>query len=275
MFQFPESPRSTSSYLSDLSSSPPKLDPNTLALLDSYFSEKADEERRFNEIAAERAAAQIAGLALETSDEKEAEDKPMLSVADFRLAFGEDWQLSQFWYTERFATTLATHLHSICTPATKIAFVCCPTGFVAFQHMKPLPGAILLEFDQRFAVLSPKQFIPYDLDEPDDFPESLNGSVNIVVVDPPFLNEITNTKLAKTICQILHPTQGKLLVITSTSVEDVLFRIYNRPPIGPLRRTQINVEHRQLANDFACWGSWEQAERLGKDVEEQGTGTSL
>jgi len=99
MMHFPESPRSTSSFLSDLSSSPPKLDPNTLALLDSYFNEKAEEERRFNEIAAERAAAHIAGLALEAHEDEEKEGlvKPMLSVADFRLAFGEDWQLSQFW----------------------------------------------------------------------------------------------------------------------------------------------------------------------------------
>jgi hypothetical protein len=94
--QFPESPRSTCSFFSDLSGSPPKLDPNTLALLDVYFNEKADEERRFNEIALERAAAHIAGLALEV-DDYEKEDKPMVSVANFRLTFGEDWQLSQFW----------------------------------------------------------------------------------------------------------------------------------------------------------------------------------
>jgi len=90
MMHFPESPRSTSSFHS---ASPPKLDPNTLALLDAFFNEKADEERRFNEIASERAAAQIAGLALDDGKE----EKPMVSVADFRLAFGEDWQLSQFW----------------------------------------------------------------------------------------------------------------------------------------------------------------------------------
>jgi hypothetical protein len=97
MMQFPESPRSTSSFFSDISGSPPKLDPNTIALLDAFFNEKADEERRFNEIASERAAAQIAGLALEADDDCQKEEKPMVSVADFRLAFGEDWQLSQFW----------------------------------------------------------------------------------------------------------------------------------------------------------------------------------
>ena len=96
-------------------------------------------------------------------------------------------------YTESFANKLAETLHSLCEPNTKVAFMCCPTAFVAFQHMKRLDNAMLLEYDQRFAVLSPKQFIPYDLDEPDIFPESIKGSIELAVVDPPFLNEVNDT----------------------------------------------------------------------------------
>ena len=94
MIEIPSSSQSVSSA-SHTSGSPPRLDPNVLALLDTHFREKAEEERLFQEIAAERAAAHIAGLALDDADA--VEDKPMLSVAEFRLAFGEDWQLSQFW----------------------------------------------------------------------------------------------------------------------------------------------------------------------------------
>lgn len=93
----PESPRST---FSGLSGSPPKLDLNTIALLDSFLSTKAEEERRFNELA-EQAAAHVAGLALDAhTDEEEVKEmveKPMISVEEYRLVFGEDWQLSQFW----------------------------------------------------------------------------------------------------------------------------------------------------------------------------------
>jgi hypothetical protein len=59
--------------------------------------------------------------------------------------------------------------------------------------MKRLENAKLLEYDQRFAVLSPRQFIPYDIDEPEDVPEYLNGTVEIVVADPPFLNEVCSS----------------------------------------------------------------------------------
>jgi len=169
-------------------------------------------------------------------------------------------------YTETFANRLAETLHSLCDSTTKVVFMCCPTAFVAFQHKKRLDNAMLLEFDQRFAVLSPKQFIPYDLDEPDIFPESLKGSVELAVVDPPFLNEVTNRKVVQTLRQILHPTKGKLFLITSTSIEDILYKLYDRPPLGPLRRTPMKIEHDKLVNDFALWGSWDGAKRLCMDT---------
>lgn len=93
LLRIPESPRSTTSSFSGLSGSPPSLDPNTLALLESFLSSKEEEERRFNELA-EQAAARVAALALNMHVE---DDPPMMSVDEYRLAFGEDWQLSQFW----------------------------------------------------------------------------------------------------------------------------------------------------------------------------------
>ncbi|KJA13626.1 hypothetical protein HYPSUDRAFT_195691, partial [Hypholoma sublateritium FD-334 SS-4] len=166
-------------------------------------------------------------------------------------------------YSEKSANSLAAHLHALCTPATQIAFLCCPTAFVAFQHRAALPGARLLEVDQRFAVLAPRQFVPYDIDEPADVPAALHGAVEIAVADPPFLNEVTNAKLRTTLRKILHPTKGRLVLLTSTSVEEVLAKVYDAPPLGPLRRTAFDPEHGQLANSFACWGSWAGAESFG------------
>lgn len=60
--------------------------------------------------------------------------------------------------------------------------------------MKQLAGVKLLEFDRRFSILSPSQFVPYDLDEPDKFPNSLKGTFDFAVVDPPFLNEVSLTR---------------------------------------------------------------------------------
>ncbi|KAE9397256.1 hypothetical protein BT96DRAFT_966267 [Gymnopus androsaceus JB14] len=194
----------------------------------------------------------------------------MLSVDEYKIAFGEDWQLSQFWYTTPFANRLAESIYQICPDSsTNVAFLCCPTGFVAFQHLYgPRNTTRLLEFDQRFSVLAPELFVPYDINEPDDFPDSLKCSVDIAVVDPPYLNERTNQKLAQTLRQILRPN-GKLIILTSKSVEPVLHEIYSEAPLGPLRECALVVEHGRLANDFACWGSWNGAENFGEEFAEE------
>ncbi|ESK82288.1 n-6 adenine-specific dna methyltransferase 2 [Moniliophthora roreri MCA 2997] len=252
MLEGPESPRSV--YTS-LSCSPPMLDPGTQSILHSFLSERDQERALFSQLTQQTIATRGFIDPGEVLADEDDEVPPMLNVDDYRVAFGEDWQLSQFWYSTAFATRLAQSIRSITRPSDNIAFLCCPTAFVAFQHEYSSKNARLLEFDKRFSVLDPKRFIPYD--------ESLRGTVDVAVVDPPFLNEVTNKNLATTLRQILNPKRGKLVMITSTSVENVLDEVYSQPPLGALRRAVLEVEHGQLANDFACWGSWDGAERFG------------
>ncbi|KAF9446783.1 hypothetical protein P691DRAFT_761334 [Macrolepiota fuliginosa MF-IS2] len=248
---------------SDLSGSPPSLNPATLALLDDFLSSKAEEEQRFQQLMADREAGHVAGLQADGSTGIRGE-KDIMDVDEYRLAFSEDWQLSQFWYSTSFANRLAGLIGEIePSPNASIAFVCAPTAFVAFQNLYPRPQTRLLEVDQRFAVLTPSHYVPYDLNEPDSFPAELKGSFDLAIVDPPFLNEVTNAKLIQTLRQILKPT-AKLILVTSTSVEDVIAKLYDAPPLGPMRKTELMVEHGQLANDFACWGSWDGAEIFGR-----------
>lgn len=52
---------------------------------------------------------------------------------------------------------------------------------------------LLLEYDQRFAVAAASsgggQFVHYDL-EADNIPDTIKGTVELAVVDPPYLNEV-------------------------------------------------------------------------------------
>lgn len=79
--------------------------------------------------------------------------------------------------------------------------------------------------------------------------------------------QVTNRKVIQTLRQILHPTRGKVLLLTSTSIEPTLHKLYAEAPLGPLRKTALTVEHGKLANDFACWGSWDGAEDFGKNSD--------
>lgn len=113
--------------------------------------------------------------------------------------------------------------------------------------------------DDRFALCAGDDaFVHYDLDEPEAVPADLVGKVDIAVADPPFLNEATNRKLAKTLSLLLKPDTGKLVLLTSTSVEDILPTIYDKPPLGPLKRLPLKVEHaNQLSNPFAIFASFD------------------
>lgn len=98
-------------------------------------------------------------------------------------------------YLNRYSTSFAIRLADLidelepCSEAS-IGFICSPTAYVAFQRQHPRLNTRLLEVDKRFAVLAPSQYIPYDLNEPDNFPKELTQSFDLAVVDPPFLNEV-------------------------------------------------------------------------------------
>ncbi|GAA5887199.1 hypothetical protein JCM3774_000621 [Rhodotorula dairenensis] len=240
---------------SSRSSSPPlQLDPSTLAALSSFYDEQAEAERQFQEL--EKKAHDRLVAAQEGKPAGEPEQ--MMSVDEFRRLFGEDWQLSQFWYSASFAARFSRFLYSLCTPRTRIAFLSCPTAYIGFQHENPLPDAWLWEYDTRFKLVAGDKFVHYNLEEPELYPDDLRGTVDIAIADPPFLNEVTNRYFATTLRSLLKP-DGKLILLTSTSVATILPKVYTDAPIGPLRRTTMQVEHAggRLQNDFACWASWD------------------
>ena len=91
--QLPSRSSSASSCRSD--SPPLRLDPSTLALLDAFLLDKAEEEKRFKALEEEANAAHFA--AATRSEDAEEKEPSMMSVAEYKAAFGENWQLSQFW----------------------------------------------------------------------------------------------------------------------------------------------------------------------------------
>ncbi|KAL7415529.1 putative N6-adenine methyltransferase-domain-containing protein [Mrakia frigida] len=264
----PGSPSSSRSF-----SPPLELDPATLAILGSFMADKAEEERRFQELA-EKAQAVF-------DEVGEQEEEKMMSVDEFRRVVSEDFGMSQFWYSTPFAYSLAKSIRSLCpTPQTRVAFLCSPTGYVAFQSLNPLPRTLLFEYDARFDVLpvvgrdrristGPSKeeggFVKYDLHEPEKWDKQLEGTVDIAVVDVPYLNEKTNALVAQTLSTLLSPS-AKLLVLTSTSVPfEVLSRVYTLPQLGSLKRCEhAKVEHEggRIQNAFGMWGTWDGAENF-------------
>lgn len=107
--------------------------------------------------------------------------------------FKEDWQLSQFWYTEETANILADALLKGADPETVIAIVSAPSVYAAIQkrpkELIPTEHIFLFEYDTRFELLAGKEhYFFYDYVNPLGISDKLKGKVNRILIDPPFLN---------------------------------------------------------------------------------------
>ena len=130
-------------------------------------------------------------------------------------AFTEDWNASQFWYSDETAMVLARQLLEGATDETRIAVVSAPSAFIQLKNLlvsgavgvgkemhadlrqnsgevKCRPQIKLLEYDERFAVF--KEFVRYDFEKAIQLPAELKGSFDVIICDPPFLSQDCQTK---------------------------------------------------------------------------------
>ncbi|KAL8821341.1 MAG: hypothetical protein Q9223_000606 [Gallowayella weberi] len=133
----------------------PQLSADTLAILGDFYSERAQNEKQFEDLKAQKAQDRV--------------EAPLSMTM-----FSEDWNASQFWYSDETAILLAEQLLKDSTKDTKIAVVSAPSVFVQIKNRLLLTGreesasetpqVTLLEFDQRFGVF--EEFVHYDFQSP-------------------------------------------------------------------------------------------------------------
>lgn len=175
--------------------------------------------------------------------------------------FTEDWNASQFWYTDDTARALARSLLS--HNPNRIVVISAPSAFAALKYVlhheyadKPKPEIVLLEYDTRFGVWP--EFVKYDYTQPTRLPVEMKGTFDAVIVDPPFLSDECQTKAALTVRWLARDwsSEGlKILACTGERMGDLVKRLYGR--VGA-RETDFVVEHGSgLGNEFRCFGNFE------------------
>ena len=105
----------------------------------------------------------------------------------------------------------------------------------------------LFEFDTRFDVYG-RQFIHYDYSHPLEFrlSQELKSSVDLIVVDPPFLSEECLTKTLETV-RFLLKDGGKVVLCTGAVMEPIAAK-------DGLKMTTFFPGHQNgLSNDFRCY----------------------
>jgi len=228
----------------------PQLPADTLQLLQAFHTERHARTKQFEDLKAQA----------ESNFGEHGEISMDL--------FGEDWNASQFWYSDETARTLARQLLAEATKDSCIALVSAPSAYVALRNIlrhrqvTDRPRLVLLEYDQRFQVLGP-DFVPYDFEHPLRLPDELKGKFDRIICDPPFLSDDCQTKTALTARFLARswvtpqdPDQGvRLITCTGERMEPVIGKLYGK--IG-VQTTTFEPEHSKgLSNEFRCYANFE------------------
>lgn len=182
--------------------------------------------------------------------------------------FGEDWNSSQFWYTDETAHTLARQLLEGADIDSNIAVVSAPSVYVALRNIlceddlsTAKPRLCLLEYDKRFEVFG-SDFVPYDYQNPLRLPRELKGKFDRIICDPPFLSEDCQTKTALTVRFLARdwsPPNGdrglRIISCTGERMAGVMERLYGKIKI---KTTSFEPKHSKgLSNEFRCYSNFE------------------
>lgn len=180
--------------------------------------------------------------------------------------FGEDWNVSQFWYTESTANLLARQLLKGSTKDSKIAVVSAPSAYVALRNVladqdsTATPQLCLLEYDRRFEVVG-SDFQFYDFQQPLRLPAELKGKFDRIICDPPFLSEDCQTKAALTVRFLAKNWSNdsddglRFISCTGERMESTILKLYGK--IGT-KTTDFDPEHSKgLSNEFRCYANFE------------------
>ncbi|CAG2011884.1 unnamed protein product, partial [Fusarium graminearum] len=174
------------------------LSSHALAALAEFHAEKDAHEKTFQKLrtgAAPRAGAGLGVVEPEDEDPvaEDVDDQP-LSMA----AFTEDWNESQFWFLDETALALADQLLDGASSSSTIGVVSTPSVFIALKNrlrfwpVEDRPKLVLFEHDHRFSVFP--EFVFYDFQRPLQLPLNLKGSLDSVIIDPPFFSNDCQTK---------------------------------------------------------------------------------
>lgn len=229
-----------------------QLSAHALAALLEFKDEEMQKQQEFQKL-------------IDKANEEEAERKKREQGMQL---FKENWQLSQFWYCDETADIFADALLEGADEDTVIAVISTPSVYAAILR-KPAEQIgtkhiYLLEFDQRFSILSGEdKFLYYDFNKPLELGGKLNGKVDRLIVDPPFLNEYCQTNFSITAHALMAPHSNektkygvekhRFISSTGERMADVITKVHPGVKI-----TDFYPEHANgLSNEFRCYADFE------------------
>ncbi|XP_015118254.1 EEF1A lysine methyltransferase 1 [Diachasma alloeum] len=206
----------------------PQLSASTLAALQEYYTECQEREDQMKKIM--------------NNDRVNNGQEEIDNVT-----FGEDWQLSQFWYDDETVNTLVKGAIRATGVDGKIGLISCPTLYKSLKRNAGDRTVTLFEYDTRFSIFV-KDFVRYDYKSPLNLPRDMSSMYDLVIADPPFLSEECLTKTAVTMKFL---TKKNMVLCTGAVMEDLAGRLLD------LRKCKFEPHHKNnLANEFYCYSNF-------------------
>ncbi|EER32274.1 conserved hypothetical protein [Candida tropicalis MYA-3404] len=241
--------------MSDSDDEPITLSAHALAALQEFKNEEQERLEKFESL-------------YQQSEDKFDEQKKQqanITIDDFK----EDWQLSQFWYSDETARILGKALLEGADDETVVVIASAPSVYAAIKQFPPeeIPTEhiYLLEFDPRFKVLAGSEhFSVYDYNKPNDIPEKLRNKCHRILIDPPFLEEECQTKSSEAARNLLVKDRSgktksgddKYKLISSTG--ERMNELVTKKNYPDTKMTDFYPEHKNgLSNEFRCYASFE------------------
>eukprot|EP00357_Protocruzia_adherens_P024200 CAMPEP_0114989586 /NCGR_PEP_ID=MMETSP0216-20121206/10282_1 /TAXON_ID=223996 /ORGANISM="Protocruzia adherens, Strain Boccale" /LENGTH=187 /DNA_ID=CAMNT_0002352585 /DNA_START=21 /DNA_END=584 /DNA_ORIENTATION=+ len=127
----------------------------------------------------------------------------------FLLRNKEKSDMNQYWFSPKTIQKLISEIQG--TGHKKVAFISTPSLYFSIpkddEELKS--NSKVLEFDKGFA--KDPNFVFYDFNEPENVPEELKHSFEMVVIDPPFITRDVWSKYATTAKLLMKPDAKALL----------------------------------------------------------------
>ena len=109
----------------------------------------------------------------------------------------------------------------------------------------------VFEFDSRFSVFG-QDFVFYDYRNPLAVPRDLQDMYDVVIVDPPYLEEDCLTKASLTVKLVAKP-DAKIILCTGKVMEQLALRLLN----VKLQSFEIRHHRERLSNPFGCFANYD------------------
>ena len=188
--------------------------------------------------------------------EQEEREQQQVEVRDLiengkDIDWKEDWQLSQFWYSDETANDLAKAVINAVGDGGRIACISAPTLYRACKKIENTKVNFdLFEYDKRFAAYG-DNFHFYDYKAPLDVNRELREKYDLVFADPPFLSEECLTKTMVTV-KFLTKEGGNIVLCTGAVMANLANRLAN------LNVCQYQPVHQNsLSNPFQCFANFD------------------